>query len=499
MKLHVGVLTHKFMVGSIIAILAFCAVSTAVHPAAGAATGWSKTYGGSGSDSATYFVKTNDGGYAISGYTNSFGAGGRDAWLIKTDSAGNMQWNKTYGGTGDDYAYSLVQTVDGGYSLFGMTFPGGLLTGIGDYWLVKTDSAGNMQWNKTYGAPTTGEYGFHGIQTIDGGYVMSGWNGTASGGPQISVVWLVKADAVGNMQWNRTFARAPGYGNEVGFTVIQAKDGGYAIAACTNSSGTGLEGWLIKTDSSGNLQWDKTYGGTPYGLWYSLVQTVEGGYAAVGTTDSYGAGGRDVWLGKMDSAGNMQWNKTYGGKGDDYGTSIAQAIDGGFVIGGYTPSFGAGGTDVWVIKTDLIGNAQWNKTFGGPGNDGGNGPHAIAQAADGGYAVVNYGASFGAGGNDAYLIKFDAAGNTPAPPAASAFTNVNVLAGCTWYFFAQSTGDVTPFTYQWYENNTLLQGQTSMVLPVTKTVVGTYTFYCKVTDAQGMTVTSNNVTLTVMG
>ncbi len=169
------------------------------------------------------------------------------------------------------------------------------------------------------------------------------------------------------------------------------------------------------------------------------------------------------------------------------------------MIGGYTNSFGAGSTDVWVIKTDSNGKAQWTRTFGGSGADGALTPHAIAQTADAGYAVVSYGNSFGAGGNDAYFIKFDAAGNTPAPPAASAFASVTVLRGWTWYFFVHSTGDVAPFAYQWYENTTLLQGQTSMVLPVTKTAAGTYTFYCKVTDAQGMTVSSNAVTLAVFG
>ncbi len=505
MKQNVGRANPKFILGLLIATLAICAVTAIVPPAGGASTGWSKTYGGTAGDTGIYFVQTTDGGYAIAGYTSSFGAGGRDEWLVKTDSCGNMQWNKTYGTTGDEYLYSLAQTADGGYALFGQIFPGGaesaMLTGLCDYWLVKTDSAGKMQWNKTYGAPTTREYLSNGIQTADGGYAMVGWNGTAGSGVQkYSSIWLVKADSIGNMQWNKTF----GYPNApyaIGWAVLQARDGGYAVIGTTRLSGpTGYSsGYIIKTDSSGNMQWNKTYGGTGYESWWNVVQTPDNGYAAVGVTNSSGAGGMDLWLVKMDSSGNMQWNKTYGGRGTEYGSCVALTLDGGFIIEGYTDSFGAGSTDVWVIKTDSNGNAQWTRTFGGSGADGGLTPHSIAQTADGGYAVVSYGNSFGAGGNDAYFIKFDAAGNTPAPPAASAFTSVTVLRSWTWYFFVHSTGDVAPFTYQWYENTTLLQGQTSTVLPVTKTAAGTYTFYCKVTDAQGMTVSSNTVTLTVFG
>lgn len=496
MKKQLGIATHKCILGFLVATLAFCAVSTAVPTVAGVSTGWSKTYGGAAGDTGTYFVQTNDGGYAIAGYTSSFGAGGRDAWLVKTDSAGNMQWYKTYGTTGDDYAYSLAKTADGGYALFGYTVPGGLFTGVSDYWLIKTDAAGNVQWNKTYGAPTTSEYLTHGIRTADGGYAMVGYNGTVVSGPQISSIWLVKVDSAGNMEWNKTYG---GKENNVGFNVIQAGDGGYVIAGITNSSGaSGYDAWLIKTDSSGKLEWNKTYGGTLYETWYSVVQTVDGGYAAVGATNSSGAGGMDLWLGKIDSAGNMQWNKTFGGTGTEYGSSIALTSDGGYVIGGYTDSFGAGNTDVWMIKTDSYGNAQWTRTFGGSAADGALTPHGIAQTADGGYVITSYEYSFGAGGADAILIKTDATGNVPAPPAATTFTNVRVLPGWTWYFFVQSIGDVTPFTYQWYENTTLLQGQTSMVLPVTKTVPGTYSFYCKVTDAQGLVVSSNAVTLTVI-
>jgi len=204
-------------------------------------TEWDKTYGGTGDDVPIWMICTDDGGYAIVGYTDSFGAGRYDFWLVKTDSAGNMQWNKTYGGTNEDMGCSLVQTDDGGYAIVGETRSFG--AGGYDFWLVKTDSAGNMQWNKTYGGA---------------GYDGDPWS------------------------------------------LVQTDDGGFAMSGWTNSFGAGgYDAWLVKTDSSGTMQWNRTYGGTNEDMGWFLAQTVDGGYAIVGYTDSFGAGGYDFWLIKL--------------------------------------------------------------------------------------------------------------------------------------------------------------------------------------------------------
>ena len=270
----------------------------------------------------------------------------------------------------------------------------------------------------------------------------------------------------------------------------------------TSSFGAGAQDvWLVKTDSAGTMQWNKTYGGTSVEQAYTVVQTTDGGYVFTGFTASFktGPSGYDAWLVKTDSAGTMQWNKTYGGTGNDLGSSALQTVDGGYVIGGMTASFGAGGQDAWLIKTDAAGNALWSKTYGGVNNDV---FWSVALTNDGGYMVAASTDSFGfgtAGVSDMLLVKTDSAGNAPALPAATAFSSVTVLRGWTWYFFVHSNGGAAPYTYQWYEGTTPVAGQTSMVLPVTKTTTGSYTFYCKVTDAQGMTVTSSSVTLTVIG
>jgi hypothetical protein len=206
--------------------------------------GWSKTYGGIGSDSVYSLVQTGDGGYAMLGGTDSYGAGNGDFWLIKTDSFGNAQWNKTYGGANWDGALAVVQTGDGGYALAGSTLSYG--AGNNDFWLIKTDPSGNAQWNKTYGG-TSNDYANSVVQTGDGEYALVGC--TNSYGLGNGDFWFVKADADGNAQWNKTYG---GTQQDWACSVIQTSDGGYALAGYIGSSGpAGSDGFLVKTDAYG--------------------------------------------------------------------------------------------------------------------------------------------------------------------------------------------------------------------------------------------------------
>jgi hypothetical protein len=357
---------------------------------------WTETYGGASDDAASSVVQTNDGGYAVAGLTKSYGAGSWDFWLVKTDSAGNPQWTRTYGGaSGDDIAHSLVQTSDGGYALAGWTESFG--AGKSDFWLVKTDSAGNQQWNKTYGG-TNYDYAYSMVQTSDGGYAIAGYAVYEAGLDS----WLVKTDSAGNPQWTRTYGGASG---DAASSVVQTNDGGYALAGYTASYGAGSwDFWLVKTDSAGNPQWNKTYGGASGDGAHSVVQTSDGGYAIAGYTGSYGAGSADFWLVKTDSVGNQQWTRTYGGADDDDAYSLVQTGDGGYALAGYTASYGAGSWDFWLVKTDSAGNQQWTRTYGGTSNEQVN---SVVQTGDGGYAIAGYTYSFGAGSGDFWLIKTD--------------------------------------------------------------------------------------------
>jgi len=357
------------------------------------ATEWTRAYGGADYDCAFSVVEASDGGYVLAGFTKSFGAGNYDPWLVKTDDDGNIQWNRTYGGANYDCANSVVETAGGGYALFGHTSSFG--AGENDFWLVKVDSAGNHEWNQTYGGPDN-DYGESIIETSDGGYVLAGR--TFSLGAGSGDFWLVKVDSAGNHEWNQTYG---GTDFDYGFSVVEASDGGYVLAGWTRSFGAGdYDFWLVKTDDDGNMQWNRTYGGANDDRTDSVVETYDGGYAIAGYTGSHL--NYDVWLVKTDSAGNMQWNKTYGGPDNDEARSIVEASDGGYVLAGLTKSFGAGGNDFWLVKVDSDGNHQWNKTYGGGNSELAT---SVVETVDGGYAIAGYTSSFDVGGGDFWLVK----------------------------------------------------------------------------------------------
>jgi hypothetical protein len=237
--------------------------------------------------------------------------------------------------------------------------------GIYDFWLVKTDAEGNMEWNKTYGGGED-EWVFSVVQTSDGGYTLGGYRGVSYFDADC---WFVKTDADGNEQWNRTYYGP--YGDAI-FSVVQTSDGGYTLAGLTMLFFAGdFDFLLIKTDSFGNEQWSETYGGTNDDVASSVVQTSDGGYTLAGSTESFGVGGYDFWLVKTDAEGNMEWNKTYGGPHYDTAGSVVQTVDGGYALAGQTESFGAGNSDFWLVKMapyhDVVVDVSPSKTVVGQG------------------------------------------------------------------------------------------------------------------------------------
>jgi len=368
-------------------------------PFIGFGQGWEKTFGGTDLDVGFSVQQTTDGGYIITGVTESYGNGNHDVYLFKTDGSGNVQWTRTFGGTSDEDGTFVQQTTDGGYIITGWTDSYG--NGFRDVYLIKTDGSGNEQWTKTFGG-TNEEFSSSVQQTTDGGYIITGWTGI----PGLRDVYLIKTDGSGNEQWTKTFGDTD---DDFGHSVQQTTDGGYIISGMTESFGNGLRDvYLIKTDGSGNEQWTKTFGGTDLDFSYSVQQTTDGGYIITGVTESYGNGNHDVYLIKTDGSGNEQWTKTFGGTSDDVGDNGKQTTDGGYIITGWTESFGNGLRDVYLIKTDGSGNELWNKTFGGTDDDMG---HRIQQTTDGGYIIIGRTESFGNGNWDVYLIKTDGNGN----------------------------------------------------------------------------------------
>ena len=306
---------------------------------------WSQTYGGVGEEVAHSLVETSDGGYALAGYTRDFGApeGDGDFWLVKTDAFGNIEWNKTYGGDGQDRAYSLVETSDGGYALAGSTWSFG--AGKDDFWLVKTDRYGNLEWNRTYGGARSDSASSL-VVTSDGGFALAGDTFLINSSDPDFL--LIKTDAYGNMEWNQTYDSWWDHAS----SVVETSDGGYVIAGFAGSYFGIGDFWLVKTDGNGNMEWDKKH---DKGL-NSMVETSDGGFALAGVRESFDHGfHNDFWLVKTDSYGNIEWSQTHGGLEDDIAHSLVETSDGGYAIAGYTYSFGAGDSDFWLIKTDEHG------------------------------------------------------------------------------------------------------------------------------------------------
>jgi hypothetical protein len=313
-----------------------------------AQTAFQRTFGGSNSDYGYSVAPTADSGYIITGYTWSYGAGERDVWLIKTNADGDTMWTRTFGGDSSDSGLSVAQTADGGYVITGYTWSYG--AGRSDAWLIKTDTTGDTMWTRTFGGSSY-DHGRSVAQTADGGYIITGF--TYAHGPVDCDVWLIKTDAGGDTMWTRTFG---GSGSDFGSSVAQTTDGGYIIAGETGHySGYDWDVVLIKTDAGGDTTWTRTFGGDSSDGGYSVAQTADGGYIVTGYTESYGAGKNDVWLIKTDASGNKTWDRTFGGSEWDQGYSVAQTADNGYIVTGRTDSYGAGEYDVWLIKTDSMG------------------------------------------------------------------------------------------------------------------------------------------------
>lgn len=327
--------------------------------------------------------------------------------FFSTSSAySESYWAKTYGGSGLEYAHSIQQTNDGGYIVAGVTKSYG--AGSSDFWVLKLDTDGNIVWQKTYGDSDM-ESALSIQQTSDGGYIVAG-NTTSfptgtppygPGSPGSSDYWVLKLDSSGNVEWQRHYG---GNGGDEQNYIQQTSDGGYIVAGTTYSFGVGIRDyWILKLDSSGNVEWQKTYGGGAYEGPRSIQQTSDSGFIVAGGTASFGAGGLDSWVLKLDSTGNIEWQKTYGGSSNDEIVVIQQTSDSGYIAAGLAQSYGSAGC--WILKLDSSGNIEWQNSYGVAGV-----AHSIQRTTDGGYIVAGF-AHSPPGSGDSWVLKLDSSGN----------------------------------------------------------------------------------------
>jgi hypothetical protein len=368
---------------------------------------WQKTFGGANDDIARAIIETSDKGYAIIGYTNSIDGditdktvAENDFWVLKLDPNGNIEWQKTYGGSGDDQGRSIIQTSDGGYAITGPSKSadgdGSNNEGQHDHWIVKLDAQGNIQWEKSHGF-SGHDHSRSILQTNDGGYFIGGYlDVTASGGLGNEAVttkhgvgefWAQKLDATGNLEWRRYFG---GTNNDRIFKVLQAHDGNFLLIGSSESddfdvnNGNGsYDVWVIKIDTKGSMLWEKSFGGSGIDNGHAAVKTNDGNYLIAGTaisTDgdiSNSKGNSDAWIIKINDSGKLLWEKSFGGSNFD----AAWAIDSGkgifssYIIAGNSKSSDGditsnnGENDFWVLKIDTTGKLLFEKSLGGSGLD----------------------------------------------------------------------------------------------------------------------------------
>ncbi len=362
-----------------------------------------KTLGGSADDAAYDMKVTSDGGFILAGYTKSKGSGGADVWVVKLDAAGNVQWDRTFGGSGDDEAGGVVQTHDGGYAIAAYKTNASAQR---EAWIIRLDKDGNKVWDKTYGGNQVWDLpGQHIIETKTGDYVFAGYKMNSN-----EYGWIFAVDSSGNKIWGKTLGGDPLHS---GFTnVIQTVDGGYA-ATGFRQNGTihGLSDvWLVKFNADGGVKWQKMYDTNTNEGGIDLIETLDTDFLIVGNKaeDS----NPDIWIIKVDKDGKQQWDNSFGSPGYDRMNSIEQTSDTGYIMAGFR-----NGTDwytghAWLIKLDKDGNKLWDRVFAGSGDDV---PFAVHQMPDGGYVFAGFTTSKGSCGRDMWIVKTDANGNVQCP------------------------------------------------------------------------------------
>ncbi len=393
---------------------------------------WDKTIGGSSNEQAYSIIQTSDGGFAVAGHSQSTISGDKseanrglsDYWIVKLNNTGQKVWDKTFGGSNNDYCVSIISTSDGGFVVAGSSFS--TISGDKseankaqvDYWVLKLDNTGQKIWDKTFGGGLNGNWGNSIIATNDGGFIVSGYSNCdntfdksepSKGGNDF---WILKLNSTGQKVWDKTIG---GSSADTPASIIATSDGGFVVAGTSSSNisgdkseiSRGLEDyWMVKINSTGQKVWDKTIGGDGIDIALSITGTSDGGFVIAGRSNSLLGGDKsetrqgsdDYWIVKLNSTGQKVWDKTIGGSLAEQANSIITTSDGGFVVTGTSSSnisgdkseLNKGGQDYWIVKLNSTGQKVWDKTIGGSGNDV---PQSIISSSDGGFIVAGYSGS----------------------------------------------------------------------------------------------------------
>jgi hypothetical protein len=354
---------------------------------------WQRTFGGTGDDRAFCVVRSGDGGFLAVGSSSSFGSGKTFGWIVRTDQDGNMLWNRTYEEEEGSEFRSALWTDDG-FLLVGNTFSS---SGDESGWIVRIDEQGNALWNLTVQGKETKLFSAAAVQD---GFILVGL--TYSSGRNDSDALTVKIDASGRILWNKSY----GWNGDDAFRAVIATDDNEIVAAgYTNSLGKGdYDFWLVKMDGNGVVLWSNTYGGAGADMAYSLTIATEG-YLIAGETHSFGNSDAKAFVVKTDLNGNLIWQREYGGQQYDTAATIIPSRAGGYVVAGFTFSFGAGQRDFWIFNIDDSGTILWSRTQGGKNFDE---AYSVIEVAPNQFVVAGWTNSFGKGKYDYYVVRMKA-------------------------------------------------------------------------------------------
>lgn len=354
------------------------------------ASAWSKTYG-HGETYTEYhaygFDAVTGGGYVFAAQNVYNGAGGYDVWVVRLDPDGGLVWEQGFGGAQEEEAFAVRQVSDGGFIVVGESWSFRTGGSNCDAWVLKLDEDGGVEWQRSYG--DTGVDVFHDVQETATGFLLCG--NTTSFGSGGYDLWLVEIDGSGGVLYE---ARLGGSQNEFGRAAVPTPDGGCILVADTQSFGAGSrDAWLVKLDEDHEVEWETAYGGGGVDFPRCVVRCDDGGYVVAAYTDSFGAGDEDFWVLKVDDGGNPVWQYTYGGPEPEIAHDLQKTGDGGYVLTGWTYSFGAEENDAWIVKLDGAGLIEWQKRYNIIHRDGADAwggedwAYRILQTTDGGYAV----------------------------------------------------------------------------------------------------------------
>ncbi len=368
---------------------------------------WARTFGGSGNDYGRSACALDD-GYAVAG-TSSSGKGDSDVLLVRLDTDGNEVWTETFGGNGNDDSYGVLQADNGDLVVVGTTNSKG--NGGYDMYLLCTSANGVEKWSKTYGGGGN-DRGYAVAPTSDGGFILAGE--TFSSGPNLGGnAYLVKVGSTGTQQWAQAMDSP---GPATAYAVQQTEDGGYILAGSikTAEGGIAADAYLAKTDNAGAVTWTWIYGDTGEDEARGVYQAADNGYFVVGKMLTKTLNGMDLYFLRTDAEGNEQWSDYYGSSKREEGRGLLKDPNGGYLLVGLSTTNTAGGEDVFAVKATVQGEVRWSRRMGGSGNDA---ARAAVTGVNGGFLLVGTTRSYGAGGADIYVLKTNNDGYGPSDPA----------------------------------------------------------------------------------